>query len=379
MSIPIEKTLDEIRDELFSRILSVQEEGYLPQKLNLNKGVVRGLIEIWAWGLYQLYQFMAVVFKQLFPSLATGVWLGLHCAQVGVTRQEATKATGQVTLSRTDTADNVTIPDGAVLKTKPDGAGDVFRFVVAERVVLPAGQDSILVNVESEDYGRKANVTAGMICEMSTIIPGIDAVSNDEDWLTREAVDREEDEQLRERYVLAWQEVNGATKYAYESWARSVSGVIAAKVMDLHPRGQGTVDVLIKGSAGIPTQELIDEVGEVVEENRPINDDAKVLSPDTVPVVITGELVLVSGTPENILTKAEERIQALFLDPAVLDDVIPLTIGEDLTLDRLTHLCMAVSGIKKINWGLSEDIQVPETGLAVLSSVDLTYTWTDEI
>jgi len=379
MLIPIEKNLNEIRNDLFSRISAVQNEGYLPQMLNLNKGVVRGLIEIWAWGLYQLYQFMAKVFKQLFPSLATGVWLDLHCLQVGVTRQEATKATGRVRFSRADTDENVIINRGKVLKTKPDGLGDVVSFVVTEQVVLPAGQESILVDVESEDYGRRANVTAGMICRMPTVIPGIDAVSNDEDWLTREAVDREKDEELRKRYVLAWQEVNGATKYAYESWARSVSGVIAVKVMDLHPRGQGTVDVLIKGSSGIPTQELIDKVKEVVEENRPINDDVKVLPPDPVPVVITGELVLVSGSPEIILTDAEQRIRALFTDPPVLDDVRPLTIGEDITIDLLTHLCMAIPGIKKINWSLSGDIHVPETGLAVLSSIKFTYIFADEI
>jgi uncharacterized phage protein gp47/JayE len=286
---------------------------------------------------------------------------------------------GQVTLSREDTVDNITIPAGTVFKTKPDGDGAVFRFVVTERVIFPAGQESVTVSVEAEEYGRQSNVTAGMICEMSTVIPGVDEVSNAADWLTREAVDREEDDQLRERYVLAWQEIDGATKYAYESWARSVSGVIAAKIMDQHPRGQGTVDVLIKGSAGIPTQELLDEVTEVVEENRPINDDAMVLSPDVVSVTITGELVLISGTPENIILEAEERIQALFQDPAVLDDVTPIEIGEDLTLDRLTHLCMAVSGVKKINWAMSGDISVPEAGLAVLETINLTYTWASEI
>jgi uncharacterized phage protein gp47/JayE len=379
MSIPVSKTLDEVRNDLFQKISDVQEAGNLPQKLNLNKGVVRGLIEVWAWGLYQLYQFLLIVFKQLFPALATGLWLDLHCAQVGVKRQQATKALGKVRLSRVNTEDNITIRKGMVFKTKVDGAGNVYRFVVTEKMVLPAGQESLQVNVESEDYGAQANVSEGMICEMSTVIPGIDAVSNDADWLSREAVDQENDDPLRERYALAWQESNGVTKYAYESWARSVSGVVAVKVMDQHPRGQGTVDVIIKGSAGIPTQELLDEVGAAIALKRPLNDDAKVLSPVPVEVSITGELVLVSGTPDNILAEVEERIRALFQDPPVLDNVAPLEIAEDLTLDRLTHLAMAVKGIKKINWGMSIDIQVPETGLAVLGGINLTYAWAGEI
>jgi uncharacterized phage protein gp47/JayE len=378
MSIPVSKTLDEVRSDLFQKISDLQEAGNLPQKLNLNKGVVRGLIELWAWGLYQLYQFLILVFGQLFPSLATGLWLDLHCAQVGVERQQATKALGQVLFFRDDPADNITIRKNTIIKTKPDGAGVIHRFVVLENVILPSGQDSILVDVESEDYGRQANVTAGMICEISTVISGIDTVSNGDDWLTREAVDKEEDEPLRERYELAWKDVNGNTKYAYESWARSVSGVVAVKVMDQHPRGQGTVDVILKGSAGIPTQELIDEVFAVIESKRPMNDGAKVLAPDPLNATISGELVLVSGTPETIKADVENRIYALFQDPPRMNDVAPLEISEDLTIDRLTHLAMAVPGIKKINWSMDGDIQVPDTGLAVLDAVNLTTTWAGE-
>lgn len=379
MSIPVSKTLDEIRNDLFAKIASIQDQGFFPQKLNLNKGVVRGLIELWAWGLYQLYQFLILVFGQLFPSMATGLWLDLHCAQVGVKRQLATKALGQVRFIREDTEENISIRKNQVIKTRPDGTGTIHRFVVLESVVLPAGQDSILVAVESEDYGRQANVTAGMICELSTVIPGIDTVLNSDDWLTREAVDLEEDEPLRERYVLAWKDINGSTKYAYESWARGVSGVVAAKIMDLHPRGQGTVDVVIKGAAGIPTQELINEVSLVVDANRPINDDARILSPMPVIAVIEAELVLVAGTPEIIKATVENRIIALFTDPAILSDVSPLEIGEDLTMDRLTHVIMAVPGIKKINFASpGGDIQTVDDGLVILESLTLTHAWAGE-
>ena len=53
MSIPIprvSKTLDDVRSELFARLEEVQEEyqakGWLPSRLNLNKGVIRGMLEI---------------------------------------------------------------------------------------------------------------------------------------------------------------------------------------------------------------------------------------------------------------------------------------------------------------------------------------------
>lgn len=377
MSTPVSKTLSDIRTELFGKISDLQEEGQLPQTLNLNKGVVRGLIELWSWGLYQLYQFLIAVFEQTFATLATGSWLDLICEQVNITRKTATKSQGSVMVSREDTEGNIIIPKGAIFKTKADGTGDIYRFVATARTVLQAGSSSCSVPVESESYGDATNVTTGMICEMATVIDGIDAVTNTSDWLTREAIDKEEDDQLRERYVLAWQALNGVTAAAYKSWALGVDGVIAVTVMDQHPRGDGTVDVLIKGSAGLPTQALINEVAEVVELQRPINDDALVLGPTAVYVTVTGELVLVSGTADSIVSEATTRIQALFQDTAVLDDVTALEIGEDLPLDRLTHLVMAVTGVKKVNWGMG-DVEVAEDSLAVLESVDLTYIWADE-
>jgi len=379
MTVPIEKSLDDIRNDLFGRIATAQADGHLPQFLNLNKGVVRGLIEIWAWGLYQLYQFMVVVFGQLFPTLATGTWLDLHCKQVGVTRQKATRAFGMATFFREGNEGNVSIPMGTVVRTKPDGAGEMRRFLTTASVVLPDGKTSIAAEVQAQEYGRDSNVTAGMIAEIVTPVSGIDGVANTSDWLITEAVDNETDEALRERYTLAWKNINGSTKYAYESWARSVAGVVSAKIMDMHPRGQGTVDVVIKGSAGMPTDALISEVKQVVAENRPVNDDALVRSPTPVSVIIDVELVLVSGTAEVITATVASRINAMFTDPGVLANVAPIEIGEDLTMDRITHVIMAVAGIKKINFvSPVEDIQVPDNGLAVLESQNISFVWADE-
>lgn len=379
MSIPVSKTLEEVRTDLFAKIGSVQQEGWLPQYLNLNRGPVRGMIELWAWGLYQLYQFLALILGQAFPLTATGSWLDLHCHQVNVTRKTATKAKGTVYFTRAGTSGNVPISAGKIVKTKPDGQGNVYRFVTLEDVVLQDGGTEVVAPVEAEEYGQRANVTAGHICEISTTIPGIDAVENRSDWLEREGADEESDNGLRERYVLAWKDVNGATKYAYESWARSVVGVIGVKIADQHPRGQGTVDVILKGAAGIPTQDLIDAVDAVVQDKRPINDDVLVKGPTAVNVTISAELELTHGTAADILAEAENRLNALFLDPSLVADVSPLQIGQDVTMDMLVCIIMAVDGVKKINWTSPvADVQVDDDELAVLESITLTSVWASE-
>ena len=56
MSIRLSKDISTIRAGLFERIEAVQDEyaakGWLPARLNLNKGIARGIIELFAWGLW---------------------------------------------------------------------------------------------------------------------------------------------------------------------------------------------------------------------------------------------------------------------------------------------------------------------------------------
>lgn len=362
---------------LFARIEEVQDEyqakGWLPSRLNLNKGVVRGIIEITAWGLYQLYQFLEETFAQAVPKQSGGGWLDLHADQVELKRKTATKARGVVHFTRSGTAGNVPIPKGRILRTAPDGQGRTFRYVTTEDAVLPDGQTEIAVPVESEDYGAAANATPGLITEAVTPVSGVDGAENRADWLTEEGADSEIDRQLAARYPLQWQGVGGVTKYAYESWALGVPGVVAAHVRDQHPRGQGTVDVVIKGAAGLPTAELLDKVRAAVAPNVPMNDDWLVKGPEGVEVSIDAELVLVPGSHEaTALSTAEARLRALFRDPNEVDGVLPLQIGDDLTLDRLVGVLMAVSGVKRVVWtSPAADTPVQDDGLAVLKALTL--------
>lgn len=369
MSIPVNKTLDEIRNDLFSKISSVQQDGYFPTFLNLNKGVIRGMIEIWAWGLFQLYTFLALVLKQAFASTATGAWLDLHCKDVGVTRLSATKALGKVIFTRLVTEENTAIPAGRIMKTKPDGLGNIYRFVTTEAVVIVNGQTSVTVSVKAEEYGTAANVVSGQICEIATYINGIDSVTNNTDWLASEGADEEDDEALRQRYYLAWSERNGVTKYAYESWARRTSGVIDVRIMDQHPRGQGTVDVIIKSTAGIPTQQLLDAVIIIINKEQPINDDVEVKAPSAVNADMNFKLELLDGDEANIISKVTVNIDTLIAN---------LEIGEDLTKDRLTQVIMTSGNgsIKKIIWTTPEnDISVADMALVVKNSLNITTSW----
>jgi len=371
----LDKSLEDVRGAMFARLGEVHDEyrgqGFLPAALNLNRGPLRGLIELGNWGRWQLNRDITELIPQCFPLYAGGAWLDMHAAGVLLTRKPALQAEGFITFSRNRDG-NIKIPAGRLVRTKPDGLGEVYRFVTTAEAVLVEEAEAVRVPVTAETYGQAANVTAGAICEIVTSIDGVGAVSNAADWLTAEGADEEGDESLRRRYFLRWMSISGLNKYFYESLALSVPGVEAVKVHDRHPRGQGTVDVYIKGAAGIPTQGLLDQVTAVIEADKPQIDDFLVKAPIPVPADIDLALEITEGEPAAIALAVENRLRALFQTPLRDLGVAILGIGEDLTHSRLIHEGMKSRGVKRVLVNSpAADLEVDFGGLAVLGSLNI--------
>ena len=382
MSIRLSKDIGEIRSGLFERIEAVQDEyaarGWLPARLNLNKGIARGIIELFAWGLWQLYNFLEVIHKQAVPLEATGEWLDMHAAQVDESRKTATKARGNVLFLRGDGTGNVRIPAGRIVRTKPDGKGDIYRYVTDELAVLPEGAASVAVPATAEEYGQGANAAVGQICELVTPVEGISGVTNTADWLLEEGADAESDASLRRRYVLAWQSQAGVTRAAYEAAALSVPGVVDVYVADQHPRGEGTVDVVVMGTAGMPTASLLADVRAALDASIVINHDLLIRAPDPVNVSVKAVLELLSGDADAVKTEAESWVRSMFSygdDPAIPR----FSIGNDVVRDRLASGLVSIAGVKRIRWeSPAEDVTIPAGGLAVLEELNLQTVWVAE-
>lgn len=384
-SIPnLGKSIDDIRAELFEHIEAVQDEyqekGYLPARLNLNKGIVRGILELVCWMIWQLYQLLNTCFKQAVPLEASGEWLDVHAVQVGVTRKPELKAAGNVTFSRPEDADtgrNIPIPAGTIVRTLPDGKGEVYRYITTAPAVLPRGDTSITAPVESETYGAAANAGTGQICEIVTPVDGLGSVANSAGWLTLEGANTENDISLRKRYRLAWMAQAGNTRAAYEAAALSVPGVADVKVDDQHPRGEGTLDIIVQGTAGIPTEKLLEEVRKAVAATIIINDDVLVKAPAEHKVSISCTLELLSGDAEALKTQARAWMTSLFAGGSG-DGSAAFGVGADVIRDRLAQGVISLPGVKRIVWVLpAGDITIAQDELATLESIDVKTTWAE--
>ena len=384
LSTRVSKSLDQIRAELFAHIEEVQDEyaakGWLPVRLNLNKGVVRGMLEIFCWGLWQLYQLLEAVLRQAFARYATGRWLDVHNEQVDNNRKEATKTRGTVIFLRREAAQgNIRIPAGRIVRTKPDGLGNVYRYITQSDAVLPEGMNAVAILCEAEEYGALSNAGPGQICELVTAVDGIGSVTNGPAWVVEEGANEETDAEGQRRYALAWEALAGVTSAKYKSVVLGVKGVADVAVNDQHPRGEGTIDVIVKGSAALPTDNLLAKVASAVDAEIVINHDRLIKGP--VPKYIDASLVLelLSGDEAAHILAAENYIQAVFSgsNPTVEG----LGIGSDVIRERLAAGFITRPGLKRIRWGgdlAAGDITVPADGLAVLQSLAVKAVWVTE-
>ena len=168
------------------------------------------------------------------------------------------------------------------------------------------------------------------------------------------------------------------TRAAYEAAALSVTGVVDVHVADRHPRGEGTVDVVVMGTAGMPTASLLAAVEGALADAIVINHDLLVKAPVAVGVHVKAVLELLSGDETSILAEAESWVRSLFSYDDD-EDVPRFSIGKDVVRDRIASGIVGIPGVKRIRWeNPAEDIEIPADGLAVLVSLELSAVWVNE-
>ena len=297
--------MDTLRDK---KIAELQEAGFVITNFH-SGGIFYTMLMIVLRVKIELIQLLRTVLNNLFVSHATGVWFDLKMADYSKKRKKAQKTQGLVTVSRLDAeGEAVKIPKGTVFKTVQDINGEELRFFALEAAVLQKGAQTVEVPVEAEIEGTRYNVPQEQITRTLTYLGEI-SVSNARDWITREGSDTEDDESARTRTLRSWSELaQRAIEDTFVNTAESVPGVLFAQADCLHPRGQGTVDVIVTGTAGEATEGLLNDVRKAVAQIAGPYDNILVKSSVTVPqdIAVT---VTVSNAPDN--SQIENRVRSI--------------------------------------------------------------------
>lgn len=341
---------------------------------NLNVGgVFRTLLELASQGLADVHDLLVAVVQQGFAAYATGTWQDLKAADVGLTRHAATATEGLERFYRSGTSGNVVIPAGTIMRTQISSQGEALEYEVSAETVLPDGESEVYVPIVARDTGSRYNVAPGFITELVTHVAGIQGVDNGEDWITSEGADEETDSELGLRIGARWPALSrGATADALRSWAAEVSGVVDVDVDDEFPRGAGTVDVIIAGAAGAPSEELIAEVQTLLDERRDICADLVVRGPDEIETAIRVRVWLPVDSGDEDDTS--DAVLALYNSLMATGDEAAaprLRVGQNLTRARLQSLAMSVDHVWDADVELPAANVVAEAGELVVLDGDI--------
>jgi len=357
------KTFSDLCDDLFGGL--IEKTPFT----NLNpSAAIRGLLEVIAKVVADLYALVQSVMSQSFVQTATGNWLDLKVREMGIVRHAAVKARVRLTFGRSTPADrNITIPAGTICKSLKDSSGKDYRFITLSDAILAEGESSIDVEAEAESPGAAWNVGVGTISRIVTRIAGIETITNASGSLLREGSDPESDEQLRMRAVTAWERLGlGGTREAYRNWALSVPGVTAASVLDDFPFGPGTVGVVILGANGAPTPQLLSDALSYIKERKPLTADVRVLGPRIINQNISIEVTRFANADQE---KVEAELRS-----AISEFSRRLQLGEGLILARLIDALMGIAGIYNIRvQSPPNDINLTVNSFLVIGMVTITH------
>jgi hypothetical protein len=304
----LEKTEDEIRKEVFE--IGEQETGLSNFK---SVGVLRGIFETITLLVARIYTaFLSPLLKQVDRRTATGFWLDVHGNNLGVSRYRETRTQGSFTGTAYASG---SLKAGSWVRVE----GSDLRFRVVQEISFLTG--SFDIPVEAEAAGSEYNIAPGTPLILTSVTQGVESVAAGSGWITYSGTDDETDAAYRSRIDDRWNaQGEGNPPSKYELVARSVDGVAEAKVIRT-PRGFGSIDVLIAGSAGLPTETQLSDVRDALDDYGMICRDLIVRAPETVAADVSIEF---SG-----------NYTALEVENAVRAWIAALGIGVDLEVRKL--------------------------------------------
>ena len=327
-----EKVLDEILpvpdiEELKEEtIAQLKEEGFAITNFS-SGGIFYTLLMILFQMRIEFVKLLRSISNNLFIAHAQGIWLELKASDYSKKRKAALKTQGLVTISRTAPGEAITISKGHVFKTSKDINGEELRFFALENTILQQNILSVPVPVEAEQEGSRYNVATGQITQSLTHIEGIDTISNESGWLTREGSDIEDIESLRDRTLNAWADVaTMPIAQKYKNVCEAVSGVLFVRVDDQHPRGQGTIDIIVTSTAGQATETLLSLVEAEADNIKGPYDSILVKSSVTSETNIEATVTVEAGTNTEGLS---DRVTATILSV--------MKISKARALNELNH------------------------------------------
>lgn len=235
---------------------------------NVNhNSVLRTLVEAGAESEDTLNYYVEYVYSCMDINNCVGEDLDRSIKILGITREPAKPAVGEVTLYSGDNPAefDIEIPYGLILSTKPDNNGNTIEFIITDTdKVLHAGEYEVNVTVECTEPGP-VYITSGSISTLVSSLDGIHSVRNTNPINGGSGI--ESDEELLDRAKNIRETFGKCTDSAIKEAVEDINGVISANVIDMY-KGKATTGVIVVTDTLPPPESVASNISSAVAESK---------------------------------------------------------------------------------------------------------------
>lgn len=234
---PIGQHLEQLTYEYFLMLGLSQ----VPDSIDKRQGsIIWDSIAPMAYVCAEIAAQMRQIYKDTFVLYATGEYLDLLAAEIGLTRYEATYAVKRGYFYDTNGAlMDIPIPSRYAARNNTNNLTYIATSEIASEGEV---HETGIFLLTCEVAGRAGNQYSGDLVPITTI-PGLARAIIQETIVT--ARDRETDDELRQRYIDKMNEKPfGGNVAQYKEWMRDMEGVGAAQIYPIW-NGGGTVKISI--------------------------------------------------------------------------------------------------------------------------------------
>ena len=282
----------------------------------------------------------------------------MHAEVRALSRAQPEKAVGTLRFYLDQERDvDLEVPEGVVCMSASEA-----QFVTTESGTIKAGTTWCDVRAEALEAGSGGNIPAGSVRYCALSPTGVAGVTNPAAFAGGR--DAESDDSLRQRVLSSYQSLpNGANRAYYESKVLENSAAEAVTVLPKE-RGAGTVDVYFATAAGVPDDEEIAKVQQLLDSEREICVNIQVKAPEKVDVSVRAQIAVSQDYTFDRVKEAAEGALAACFGGSML--------GRNVYRARLAAALMAVDGVENCTLvSPQEDVTVTAAQLPVLERLSV--------
>ena len=290
-----------------------------------------------------------------FLTTMTGSFLDIKASECGITRKDGTKSTGLIQFTGEY---GTNIPKNTIISSSTG-----LAFFTTEDIVILNGTETVIAI--ASDIGVKFNLPANTINTLSSSIIGLISVTNTIETLGGTEI--ESDDDLTNRILEFYRKpATSGNIHHYKLWATEVFGVSDAKVFPLW-NGPGTVKVLpITTEKRSPSAEIITNVFNHIELNRPIGANVTVIAPIETKININAKIEIASNSNITFITSEFKRL---------LEDYLKKSINNSNIVDfyKTISFFYDIDGVVTVNSylinGLAQSFSIPTDAIQVIGEI----------